>query len=142
MPSLSEATGDIVGTIRGVVGLSRSGRVREQIDHTLALYERVDHVDGLGAAKADLEAVIGHHAAELLRLADPSVKSSRDWFGFMVIFVLLIVPAAVLTYWGYTFTDDSHWWSWLWTGSAGLLTLTLLIANVGVLSESSNKSNA
>ncbi len=58
----------------------------------------------------------------------------------MVITVVVIAPCAALTLWGYTFTDGDEWWAWAWTIVAGLLTLLFVVANFGVLMESSKKS--
>lgn len=134
MPSLSEATQDIVGTIRGIVGLSRAGRIREQIDHTLTLYERVDKVQGLEAVRDDLAAVMGHQSSELRRLADPDTKVSRDWFGFIVIAIVIDGPIFALTYWGWTFArDDAEWWSVVWVVLGCVLSLLFAAGTVGML---------
>ncbi len=132
MASIGDAAQDIVGTMRGLIGLSRSGRLREQLEHTLAIYERTQAIDELARVRSDLVDVLSHQSAALKQHVDPSANTGRDWLVWLMILTIIVTPIACLSYLGYRWTDD-HWWAWLWTIVAGLFALLLFIASFSAL---------
>ncbi|MCA9647494.1 MAG: hypothetical protein KC492_42685, partial [Myxococcales bacterium] len=131
MASLSGAVSDIGGAVRAVVGLSRPGRLRDQIDQTLDLYAKSEPHPALGAVSAALVEALENQTRALSHATDPKSKRKLNWGPFFVALILFDLPLAALTWWGYQFTDQ--WWGWAWTLLAGLATLFLVAATIYAL---------
>lgn len=129
--SLNGAVADIVGSVRGVLGLSRRGRLREQLDHTLDLFSKTTDHKELATARKHLATAIEHHAEALARAVDPTEKRRLQWGPFFVAVLFFDLPLAALTFWGYQFTE--HWWGWAWVAVAGFALLLLLVASAFAL---------
>jgi peptidoglycan/LPS O-acetylase OafA/YrhL len=131
MATLNGAVSDIVGSIRGVLGLSRKGRLREQLDHTLDLFAKAAEHDDLSIARKSLATAIEHQADALAQAVDPTKRRRLQWGPFFIALVLFDLPLAALTFWGWQYTEK--WWGWAWTAACTFALIILSCATVYAL---------
>lgn len=130
----SDAVNEVIGAVRGVLGLSRQSRLREQIKETTELYGKVKEHDELKAAATDIARVVTSQAARLLEGAEPGSKRAWAWgpFAIGLVFTLLVGAAT----WGlYRLLDRTGWWLWLGIVPLGLFSLLCLAASFSLLLE-------
>lgn len=131
-PNPAAALNEIVSTATALLGLSRPGRLREQLASTLDLYERTQRDGHLSPATDDLTTVINVLARRLREAACPSTK--RAW---------AVGPALVtLIFGGIVVIPDiwlrhaiDHWWGLLLISLDGLVALFFVTVAVGCLLE-------
>lgn len=130
----SEAVTEVIGAIRGVLGLTRQSRLREQINDTAELYGKVKGHDALDSAAADIARVVKLKTTRLLAAAEPGPRRAWAWGPFAVGLVVTLLIAAGA--WAlYRYVDRAGWWIWLFTVPVALLALLCLAASVTLLLE-------
>ena len=87
MAGVASAVGEFAGAVRGVLILSRPGRVRSHIRETLTLVDLMDGKNGLDPARTDLVRVVTIQSARLLALVDDDRPRSWDWGSALIAIV-------------------------------------------------------
>lgn len=121
----SEAVTEVIGAIRGVLGLTRQSRLREQINDTTELYGKVKGHDALESAATDIARVVKLQTERLLAAAEPGPQRAWAWgpFGVGLVITLLVAAGA----WAlYQYVDHAVWWVWLLIVPVALLALLCL----------------
>lgn len=131
-PSPTAALNEIVSTAAAILGLTRPGRLREQLSSTLDLYERTQGHGHLSPATEDLTTVINVLARRLREAACPSTK--RAWAvgpAFITLFAGAII--AIPDIWLSRYIDQ--WWAILLIAMDGLVASFFVIVALGLLLE-------
>lgn len=129
----SEAVTEVVGAIRGVLGLTRQSRLREQINDTAELYGKVKG-HALDSAAADIAEVVKLQTSRLLAAAEPGLRRAWAWGPFAVGLVFTLLSAAG-TWALHQYVDRAGWWIWLFIVPVALLALLCLAASLSLLLE-------
>jgi hypothetical protein len=130
----SEAVTEVIGAIRGVLGLTRQSRLREQINDTTELYGKVKGHNALDSAAADIARVVKLQTSRLLATAEPASRRAWAWGPFTVGLVFTLLAAAGA--WAlYQYVDRAGWWIWLAIVPVALLALLCLAASLALLLE-------
>ena len=130
--SPTSAVHEIVSTAAVLLGLSRPGRLREQLASSLDLYERTQRHAPLQSAADDLTTVINVLARRLREAACPSTK--RAWSVGPAVLVLaattvVLLPDIWLRHW------IDHWWGILLVVLDGIVALFFVTVALGLLLE-------
>jgi hypothetical protein len=131
-PSPTAALNEIVSTAAAILGLTRPGRLREQLSSTLDLYERAQAHGHLSPATEDLTAVINALARRLREAACPSTK--RAWavgpaFITLSAGAIIAIPDIWLSQY------IGQWWAILLVAVDGLVASFFVIVALGLLLE-------
>lgn len=128
MLSLPKAASDVVGALQGFLGLSRTSRLRRQLQHTVELYERVKPHPELAGVATQLVAVMEIHGERLLLVSQPR---SRDWSSFIA-GAILTTGFGALGWWVLR-TEHSQWWGWVLVVPIGLVVVAGLSVTFGYI---------
>lgn len=130
---------EMVGAVRGVLGLSRPGRLRDQLRELLDIHSKMDG-DDLDVSRRHIAKAIEIQAQALAHAVDPDKKRKLSWGSFLVAVGCSVVPLAGITFWGSHYTD--HWWGWVWVVMAGVTCVVLMAAAIAVLVGESDPNRA
>ena len=128
--SPTTAVHEVANTAAVLLGLSRPGRLREQLTSSLDLYERTQPHTSLQSATDDLTTVINVLARRLREAACPSTK--RAWAVGPAIMVLcftavVLLPDIWLRQW------LNQWWCILLVVLDGIVALFFITVALGLL---------
>jgi hypothetical protein len=124
MPPLSTAANEVVGAVRGVMGLSGEHRLRDQLRETVELFERAKSHPELESAQRDLAHAIDVKAARLRSIAEAGTQRTRDLgqaLAGLFFVMILYIPAKSL--WPHRET----WWGLLLLAVIGLFATACLV---------------
>jgi hypothetical protein len=128
--SPTSAVHEIVSTAAVLLGLSRPGRLREQLASSLDLYERTQRHAPLQSATEDLTTVINVLARRLREAACPSTK--RSWAVGPAVMVLSVAAAVLLPDIWLRHSLD-QWWAILIVVLDGIVALFFVTVALGLL---------
>lgn len=136
MASVRGAFNDVAGALQAVIGLSRARRLRNQLDETIDLYEKLKEHQELSAATDHLFEAINHHAFQVKEVA---LRPRRKW-AWGTFFVGLVFTAAIgwLT-WFAGWQHREQWWGMAALVVLGLFTFVFLLATLSAARESGEK---
>lgn len=131
---------ELVGSARALLGLTRPGRLRDQLDNTLDLYAKAMTHPELEDATQNLGLIVTLQTKRLLSIHQPETRRKWQWQSCLAgLFLTAVVAVPIYILW--RARDNQPWLMWPLLILDALIVILFFLTSMSVLLEREAISN-